>query len=149
MMCEARTKMVMLALAAGLCAGPARAEPAPGVTTGPWEHQLADTVRLGSVAALAPICGLRDESWAADLRRAAIQSATRSNAYDDPSLKRAPGSNLAISTLSFAEAEALESFAQASTAATCEPLAISADLDRADRIVLRFRSGMGTVAPGS
>ena len=145
----ARTTMAVLALAAGLCAVPARAEPSSDAAAGPSEDQLADTVRLGSIATLVPICGLRDESWAADLRRAAIQSATRSDAHGDPDLKRAPGSKLAIGTLSFAEAEALERFAQASTAATCEPLAISPDLDQADRMVLRFRFGMGAVAPGT
>jgi len=141
----ARTTMAVLALTAGLCTVSARAEP----SSGPSEDQLAATVRLGGVAALAPICGLRDDNWAADLRRAAIQFATRSNAHDDPDLKRAPGSNLAIGTLSFAEAEALERFAQGSAAATCEPLAISPDLDRADRMVLQFRAGTRAVAPGS
>ncbi len=146
---DARTTVAMLALAAGLCAGVARAEPSPAASAGLSEDAIAATVRLGSVAALAPICSLRDERWAADLRRAAIQSATRSDAHSGPDLKRAPGSNLAIGTLSFAEAEALERFAQASAAATCEPLAASPDLDQADRMVLQFRAGLGAVAPGS
>jgi len=121
--------MVMLAL--GLLAGPAIAQPS--------EAQLADTVSTGTVAALAAVCGLRDEAWAADLRRAAIQAATGSRAHDDPTLRAAPGSDLAIGALSFADAEALESFAEAPPDATCGPLAQSKGLDQADAMVRGFR----------
>ncbi len=126
-----------MGLAMGL-AGPAVAEPS--------EDQLDDAVRLGGLAALAPICGLRDTAWADDLRRAAIQAATAARAHDDAGLMAAPGSNLAVSALSFAEAEALESFAEAPAVATCGPLGGDPALDRADGLVRRFRQ---QVAPGS
>ncbi|MBV9784222.1 MAG: hypothetical protein JO264_10420 [Acidisphaera sp.] len=113
------------------------------------QAQLNDTVALGSLAALAPICGLRDERWAVDLRRAAIQAATRSHAHDDAGLKAMPGSNLAVGALSFAETEALESFAEAPAVDTCEPLARNPDLRRADAMVLEFRRQRGVIGSGS
>jgi hypothetical protein len=82
---------------------------------------------------------LRDAAWAADLRRAAIQAATRSHAHDDPGLQAAPGSDMAIGALSFADAEALESFAEAPAQETCGPLAHSTGLDQADGMVRGFR----------
>jgi hypothetical protein len=121
----------VLALAGALWMGIAVAQPS--------EAQLADTVSVGTVAALAAVCGLRDEAWVADLRRAAIQSATGSRAHDDPGLHAAPGSNLAIGALGFADAEALESFAEAPPEETCKPLAHSKGLDQADRMVRGFR----------
>lgn len=127
----------------------AHAQPVATGGSGPTEGQLADAVQLGSVAALALVCGLRGEGWAADLRRAAIQSATRSKAHDDPGLKAAPGSNLAVGALSFAEAEALESFAEAPAAATCKPLAASAELRRADATVREFRMQADSLGTGS
>lgn len=127
------TIVAALALAAGLRASPAQSTP------GPSADQLADTVRTGTVAALAPICGLRDNNWAADLRRAAIQAATQSHAHDDPGLQAAPGSALVIGALSFADAEALESFAEAPAQDTCGPLAHSPGLDHADGLVRSFR----------
>ena len=101
--------------------------------------QLDDTVKLGGIATLAPLCGLREEAWAVDLRRAAIQAATQSKAHDDPDLKAAPGSNLAVGALSYADTEATESFAEADPAETCKPLASSPDLARADVMVEAFR----------
>ncbi len=86
------------------------------------------------------LCGIREENWAFDLRRAAIQSATRTPRYDDPGIKGAPGSDLAVSALSFAEAEALESFAEAAPTETCEPLTQHPELARADRMVREFRA---------
>ena len=144
-----RGRALVIAVVAWPCLGAAQARPAPGAAAGPTEDQLADTVRLGSIAALAPICGLRDQRWAEDLRRAAIRSATRAKAPDDPALKAAPGSDLAASALSFAEAEALESFAEAPAAQTCTPLALSPDLDQADRAVSEFRAATGALGRGS
>ena len=123
--------IAVLALASGLWGAPVMAQPS--------EAQLADTVNVGTVAALAAVCGLRDEAWAADLRRAAIQSATGTRAHDDPGLHAAPGSDLAIGALSFADAEALESFAEAPPDATCRPLAHSKGLEQADGMVRGFR----------
>ena len=109
--------------------------------SGPTETQLADTVEIGGMAALAPICGLRDDAWAADLRRSTIQSATGTAARDDGALKAAPGSNLVIGALSYAEMEALEDFAGSPAAVTCGPLASSPVLSRADALVQHFRAG--------
>ncbi len=128
-----RLVLAMLGLA-GLAGPPSSAR--AGV---PSADQLAESVQLGSVAALAQVCGLRDESWAADLRRGAIQSATRSTAHDDGALKAAPGSELVVGALSYAEAEALESFAEAPPAETCGPLTHSPALRQADAMVRHFR----------
>jgi hypothetical protein len=134
-----RATAVMLSVAACLANGMANAAPAPEPRAGPSERQLAEAVQLGTVATLAVLCGLRDDGWAEDLRRAAVQSATGTDAQDDPGLKMAPGSNLAVGALSFAEAEALESFAEAPPESSCRPLAANPDLTRADDIVRAFR----------
>ena len=136
----ARRRIVAVMLGAA-CLGAAPAG-------GPDERQLADAIQLGAVATLAPLCGLRDEGWAEDLRRAAMQSATGTTAHDDPALLAAPGSGLAAGALSFAEAEALESFAEAPAEASCRPLAANPDLARADAAVRGFR-GQVAGAPGS
>lgn len=128
-----------LALAAGL-SGATAAEAD--------QHKLDEAVRLGTVAALAPLCGFREEAWAFDLRRAAIQETTGS-APDDPALEQAPGSNMVVGALSFAEAEALEDFAQAAPAETCGPLRTSQDLARADGMVDRFRAMIRNLKTGS
>ena len=108
--------------------------------SGPSQAQIADAVELGGMAALAPMCGLRDEAWSADLRRSTIQTSTGITEHDDPSLAAAPGSNLVVGALSYAETEALEDFAEAPAAATCGPLAHSPVLARADGMVRRFRA---------
>jgi len=102
-------------------------------------EKLAETVQLGTVATLAPLCGLRDEAWAEDLRRAALQSATGTRAHDDARLGAAPGSALAASALGYAESEALENFAEAAAEVTCKPLAADPALGRADDTVRAFR----------
>jgi hypothetical protein len=99
-----------------------------------------DLVRLGRIATTAPLCGLRDEPWAFDLRRAALQSATSSARFDDRALEAAPGSDQAQAALGYAEMEALEDFAEAPPAQTCGPLAQSPDLARADEVVRAFRA---------
>ncbi len=129
------TRWTTIAAVAGLC-WPAAAQPS--------HDAIADTVQIGGVAALGPVCGLRDEAWSADLRRSTIRAATDTEARDDAALRAAPGSNLVIGALSFAEAEALETFAAAPPAATCGPLAASPLLARADTMVRAFRA-----APGS
>jgi hypothetical protein len=139
----------MMRLCAGfggivLWASGAWAQPAAG--TGPSETRLADAVQAGRIATLAPICGLRDEGWAADLRRSALQSATGSHAHADSDLMTEPGSNVAASALSYAEMEALENFAGAAPDQTCQPLARSQALRRADERVRDFRA---QGAPGS
>lgn len=74
------------------------------------------------------------------LRRIELQSATRNKRFDDPALKSAPGSDAATAALSYAEAEALEDFAEAAPERTCVPLANSPDLRRGDEIVRAFRA---------
>ncbi len=133
--CKAALGLLMLIGTARGAAG----QPAPEAAAGPTQDQLDEAVRLGGLAAVAPICGLRDERWAADLRRSAIQSGTGSRAHGDGDLSAAAGSNLVIGALSFAEAEALESFAEAPAMATCGPLRGDPELGVADRMVERFR----------
>ena len=106
----------------------------------PSQAQLADSVEVGGLAALAPLCGLRDEAWSADLRRSTIQAATGTSGHEDSALQAAPGSNLVVGALSYAEAEALESFAEAPAAVTCGPLASNPALFRADAMVRHFRA---------
>jgi hypothetical protein len=102
-----------------------------------------ELLRWGTLATLAPLCGVRDETWAFDLRRAELQSAIGSKRFDDPALKSAPGSDAAMAALSYAEAEALEDFAETSPERTCVPLANSPDLGRGDEIVRAFRAQRG------
>jgi hypothetical protein len=106
---------------------------------GPSEVALADAVRLGTVATLAPLCGMRDEAWSFDLRRATVMDATNAPQPDDDLLRQIPGGDLAVAALSHAEAEALEAFAETSATNTCAPLAHDPDLARADRVVQAFR----------
>ena len=112
----------------------------PALAQNVTDAALDDAVKLGEVATLAPLCGLREEAWSFDLRRATILDATRAPTPDDPALAAAPGSDLVTGALSFAEAEALESFAEAPPAATCGKLAGSMDLHRADAMVAGFRA---------
>ena len=127
------TSATLAVFAALALAWPARAQPVS-------QAALDDAVALGTVATLAPLCGLRAEGWSFDLRRAALLDATHAPAPDDHALATVPGSDMVTGALSFAEAEALESFAEASPAATCGPLADSADLHRADALVDAFRA---------
>lgn len=122
---------VVAGLGVMILAGPAFAQS---------QAALDDAVTLGTVATLAPLCGLREEAWSFDLRRATILDATRAPTPDDHALATVPGSDLVTGALSFAEAEALESFAEALPTATCGPLAGSMDLHRADALVADFRA---------
>ena len=115
------------------CAGGAVAQPA-GPTPG-----LPDTVRLGTLATLGAPWWLRKRGWAFPLARAGIPAATRAPQPADPALRSAPGSDTAIGALSYAAAEALEDFAEASPAVACDPLRHGTALDEADRAVEEFR----------
>ncbi len=116
------------------------------VASAAWGQTPADDlVKLGGLATLAPLCGLRNQDWGFDLRRAEIQSATHSRRFDDEALRAAPGSDQAVAALSYAESEALENFAAASPLQTCGELTVNPDMDRADDIVRAFRAQ----APGS
>ncbi len=129
-------KMIIAVLA--LAGGPFAAQGQP-IEGGLSEQQLAEAVRFGRLATLAPLCGLRDGRWAADLRQSAVQSATGADAHDASELQTAPGNEQALAALGFADAEALESFAEAEPAKTCGPLASNRDLQRADDIVRAWR----------
>lgn len=116
---------------------------------GPSQAALNEVVRRGTMAALAPLCGLREEAWAFDLRRAAILEATGTTRLDDPALHDAVGGPLVISALSYAETEALESFAEASPGSTCGPLRSSPELAQADAVVGAFRNLKSVIKPAS
>jgi hypothetical protein len=116
-----------------LAAGGVRAE----------EPGLADAVHLGGLATLAPLCGLRDDAWAADLRRSLLQGATGTGRTDDSGLLAAPGRGQADAALGFADIESLEDFAEQAPAEACRKVASDPDLRRADAAVLGFRQRAG------
>ena len=139
---------IMLAAACLVCWpswGQAQTQP----PSGPSEAALDDAVRLGTMATLAPLCGMRDEAWSFNLRRAAVMDATHAPQPDDETLRRVPGQDLATAALSHAEAEALEAFAETPAPDTCGPLAHDPELARADGIVQAFRLLKAAPKPGS
>jgi hypothetical protein len=99
----------------------------------PTQIQLDNAVRFGAIAAIGPICGLRDGAWAADLRRAELRAMGVQPA--DQQLADRAGA-----ALSYAEDEALEDFAEAPPQA-CAALARNPDLARADQMVAALRAG--------
>lgn len=127
-------RLVMVLTMAVLIGSGAHAEPSAVSQAG-----LDEAVELGGVATLAQLCGLRDEAWAFDLRRAMILQTTRTTNPDDLALYDAPGSALVVGALSFADVEALESFAEGLPEHSCGPLTTKPALDRADRAVEVFR----------
>lgn len=108
-------------------------------TPAPSGQSLADAATFGAVATLAPLCGLRDEAWSADLRRAAMQTATGTAATDDAGLSHAPGIGRVAAALGYADMEALEDFAADSPTVTCASLRENPALGRADAAVDAFR----------
>ncbi len=118
-------------------------------TSGPSQAAIEDAVRLGTVATLAPLCGMRDEAWSFDLRRATLMDVTHAPQADDETLRGVPGRDLAVAAMSHAEAEALEAFAETPTSNTCGSLADDPELGRADRIVQAFRLLKAAVRPGT
>jgi len=108
-------------------------------TPAPTGQSLADAATFGAVATLAPLCGLRDEAWSRDLRRAAAQTATGSAATDDAGLARVPGNGQVAAALGYGDMEALEDFAADTPAATCASLRGNPALGRADAAVAAFR----------
>ena len=106
----------------------------------PTHSQSADDTRpskeasrLGTIATLAPLCTLRDEAWAHDLRNAEIEMLSRSAPHND-----------AVAILSYVEDEAVESFAETAAAIPCGPLGHDPDLARADRVVNAYRRKAGS-----
>ena len=98
---------------------------------------LADAATFGAVATLAPLCGLRDEAWSFDLRRAALQAATGCTATAE--ILNAPDSGKAEAALGYADMEALEDFAADKPATVCSALRVNPALGRADAAVAAFR----------
>jgi hypothetical protein len=105
----------------------------------PSGQGVADGATFGAVATLAPLCGLRNEAWSADLRRAAMQTATGNQATDDASLSSAPGANKVVAALGYGDMEALEDFAADTPDATCAALRKNPALGKADAAVDGFR----------
>ena len=102
-------------------------------------ERLAEASTYGAVATLAPLCHLRDDAWAADLRRAALRSAGGTEATDDAGLTAAPEHGKAAAALGYADMEALEDFAADGEAATCAGLKANPALPQADAAVRAFR----------
>jgi hypothetical protein len=126
--------LLSIAVASAACASAAFAQ-----TTAPTGQSIADAATFGAVATLAPLCGLRDEAWSSDLRRAAMQTATGSAATDDAALSHAPGNNQVAAALGYGDMEALEDFAADTPAVTCASLRNNPALGRADAAVDAFR----------
>ena len=101
-----------------LCISVAHAQPPPG-------QNVADAAAFGAVATLAPLCGLRDETWSADLRRAATQTGTDAARV--------------AAALGYGDMEALEDFAADKPEATCSALRTNPALKKADAAVDTFR----------
>jgi hypothetical protein len=101
----------------------------------PMGQSIADGATFGAVATLAPLCGMRDEAWASDLRRAAIGNA----GSDDVSPTFAPGSDQIVAALGYGDMEALEDFVIDSPDVTCGALRKNPALARADAAVDAFR----------
>jgi hypothetical protein len=112
---------------------------APTETAAPTGQSIADAATFGAVATLAPLCGLRDEAWSSDLRRAAMQTATGSSVTNDAALSQAPGNNQVAAALGYGDMEALEDFAADTPAVTCASLRGNPALGRADAAVDAFR----------
>jgi hypothetical protein len=108
-------------------------------TKAPAGQGIADAATFGAVATLAPLCGLRDEAWSSDLRRAAMQAATGSVATDDMELSQAAGAHQAAAALGYGDMEALEEFAADTPAVSCASLRENPALGRADAAVDAFR----------
>ena len=105
----------------------------------PTGQSIADGSTFGAIATLAPLCDLRDETWASDLRSAAMQTATGSTATDDASLASTPGASQITAALGYGDMEALEDFAANKSDATCTALRNNPALRRADAAVDTFR----------
>jgi hypothetical protein len=112
------------------------------------EERLAEVARLGGLAAVVPLCGLRDDGWAVDLRLAAMQSITgRPEPNDSGHASR--DQNLAAAAVAHGDLEATEDFAERTPAASCEALRTDPALPGADAMVGEFRQREHGVKPGS
>ena len=105
----------------------------------PSGQSVANASTFGAVAALAPLCGLRDEAWAQDLRRAARQQGSGGQETDDSALNALPGHGELGAALGYGEMEALEDLASKSPPVACAELGRNPALARADAAVWAFR----------
>jgi hypothetical protein len=131
--------LLTIAFVSSAVASSAVASSAVAQTTTPAGQSIAGAATFGAVATLAPLCGLRDEAWSSDLRRAAMQTATGTSATDDAGLSHAPGNNQVAAALGYGDMEALEDFAADTPAVTCASLRENPALGRADAAVDAFR----------
>lgn len=102
-------------------------------------QSVADAATFGAVAALAPLCGLHDETWSADLRRAARQRASGLPETDDAALVAQPNSGQLGAALGYGEMEALEDLATDTPDVTCKALSANPALSKAEEAVRAFR----------
>ena len=107
----------------------------------PPPPQLDAALRFGAIATIGPLCGLRDPAWGDDLRRAELRAmGVLREAGRRPQQRRA---DVADAVLSYAEDNALETFAEGPPDHTCRPLAENPDLAWADQMVAAYRAGAG------
>lgn len=116
--------------------------PALGVTqagaqTAPFDGPL----RFGVIATTGPLCHLRDQAWGQDLWRATMLALGARPRSPDPAQQGL--TDRVGAALSYAEDQALETFAEAQPDATCRPLAQNPDLAAADQMVAAYRAGAG------
>jgi hypothetical protein len=111
----------------------------PQASAQPAGQDVADAATFGAVAALAPLCDLHDESWAADLRRAARQRASGTDETEDTALTTQPGAGQLSAALGYGEMEALEDLAVQTPEVTCKSLQTNPALARAEEAVRAFR----------
>ena len=107
------------------------------------EAGLLGVARYCAIATLAPLCALRDQDWGEDLRQAMVQEATGADVHAADALRRAPGQQLAVAALGYADTEALEDFAEDTPGRTCDTLRANPDLGRADDHVRAWRQRIG------
>ena len=130
----------VLSLAFLLCPFLAAAQPRDGIS----QQQLDSAMTFGALGALSPLCGLRDAAWASDLWRAGLQALGAAPAGAQPmDAAHRQLADRAGAVLSYAEDEALETFAETAPQTTCGPMAHDPNLKRADDMVAAFRAGTG------
>ncbi len=125
-----RFPILMLLLAAAL----------PTAAAEQTESELAEVAQLGGLAATAPLCGLRDDGWAADLRGAALAAVPAETEQEK---------NRAQAALAHGDMEAIEDLADRSAPVACAALGRDPALARADDMVGAFRQRNGAANPGS
>ena len=95
----------------------------------PVPQAVADAATFGAVAAQSSLCGLRDEAWAEDLRKA-----TQQLPADREHL---------VAALGYGDMEANEDFAADKPEVVCPALQANPALARADALVAAYRAQSG------